>query len=226
MQIEQVIGGVGGSISAQAIQLRMRSGGQNVVASSSLWAADATGSNRVLLLNIASNVTASTAGSRVLLSTAAFNTAMTTGGNPTYAPDFTLASAIPASYLNAGRLTFEADGGTVATPGTIYWSLAWGGVSYTGLHTGNTTNDADGNFGPAFGSPLPTLTLGGIRFTGTAAAASTTNAADYAVTASPATVTKNNGAAFTVVPEPGTAGLFAIGALLLSGMTWSRRRRC
>ena len=41
MQIEEVIGGVGGSISAQAIQLRMRSAGQNVVASSSLWAADA-----------------------------------------------------------------------------------------------------------------------------------------------------------------------------------------
>ena len=224
MQIEQVIGGVGGDTSAQAIQLRLRAAGQNQVQSSSLWAADAAGSNRVLLLNIGSAVAASTAGSRVLLSTSAFNTAMTTGGNPTYTPDFTLATAIPASYLNAGRLTFEQDGGTVSTPGTIYWSLAWGGVSYTGLHTGNTQNDADGNFGPAFGSALPTGSRQGVIFPGASTALSTTNSADYALTAVPATVTKNNATAFTVVPEPGTVGLFAVGFLTLSSMAWSRRR--
>lgn len=224
MQIEEVIGGVAGNNTAQAIQLRLRSGGQNQVQSSSLWAADAAGSNRVLLLNIASSVANSAAGDRVLLSTSAFNTLMTTGGNPTYTPDFTLASAIPAGYLTAGRLTFEANGGTVATPGTIYWSFAWGG-SYTGPHTGNTQNDADGNFGPAFASALPTTTLGGVRFTGAASALSTTNSADYALTSNPATVTRNDGAAFTVVPEPGTVGLFAMGTLLLSSMAWSRRRR-
>jgi hypothetical protein len=225
MQIEQVIGGVNGNNTAQAIQLRLRTTGQTVVSNASLWAADATGSNRILLLNIASNVSSGNTGDRVLLSTSAFNTAMTTGGNPTYTPDFTLASAIPASYLSAGRLTFEQDGGTVATPGTIYWSLAWGGAGYSGTNTGDPTNDADSNFGTPFGSALPTLTFGGVRFTGTAGAGSTTNVADYALSASPATVTKNSGTGFSVVPEPGTAGLFAIGALVLSSMAWSRRRR-
>ena len=221
MQIEEVIGGVNGNTSAQAIQLRLRGGGQNQVQNASLWAADATGSNRVLVLNIASFVPNSAAGARVLLSTAAFNTGM--GG--TYAPDFTLATPIPSSYLSAGRLTFEDDAGTVATPGTIYWSLAWGGAGYTGSHIGDTTNDADGNFGPAFGSALPTSSRQGVLFTGTAAAASTTNAADYAFSAIPATVTRNDGTAFTVVPEPGTVALVACGALLLGGSVLSRRRR-
>lgn len=225
MQIEEVIGGVNGNTAAQAIQLRMGPGGQNGVAASSLWAADATGLNRVLLLNIASNVGSGNTGDRVLLSTSAFNTLMTTGGNPSYTPDFTLASAIPAGYLNAGKITFEDDAGNVATPGAIYWSLAWGGAGYTGTNTGIATNDADGDFGPAFGSALPTGSRTGVIFTGAAGALSTTNSADYALTANPATVTRNNGSSFSVVPEPGTAGLLAIGCMLLSGMAWSRRRR-
>lgn len=228
MQIEEVIGGVGGNTAAQVIQLRMRNSGQSLVSNASLWAADNTGTNRVLLLNIASNVSNGTVGARVLLSTSAFNTLMTTGGNPTYTPDFTLANAIPASYLSAGRLTFEQDGGTVSTPGTIYWSLAWGGGGYTGPHTGDPTNDDNspvGNFGPAFGSALPTASRNGVLFTGTAGATSTSNSADYALTGTPATVTTNNGTAFTVVPEPATAGLLAVGAMILSGFGWSRRRR-
>ena len=67
MQIEEVIGGVDGNTSAQAIQLRLRGGGQNQVQNASLWAADATGSNRVLVLNIASFVPNSAAGARVLV---------------------------------------------------------------------------------------------------------------------------------------------------------------
>ena len=221
MQIEEVIGGVGGNTAAQAIQLRLRNGGQNGVVASSLWAADAAGANRVLVLNIAGNVPSGSLGDRVLLSTSAFNTLM--GG--TYTPDFTLATPIPSSYLPAGRLTFEDDAGTVATPGTIYWSLAWGGAGYTGSNTGSATNDADGNFGPAFGSALPTSSRQGVLFTGTAAAASTSNSTDYALSANPATVTKNNGTAFTVVPELGTVALVACGALLLGGSVLSRRRR-
>ena len=221
MQIEEVIGGVDGNTAAQAIQLRLRTGGQNGVAASSLWAADAAGLNRVLVLNIAGNVASGNLGDRVLLSTSAFNTLM--GGS--YTPDFTLAAPLPASYLAAGRLTFEDDLGSVATPGTIYWSLAWGGAGYTGSHTGSTTNDADGNFGPAFASALPTSSRQGVLFSGSAAALSTNNAADYALSAIPATVTKNNGTAFTVVPEPGTVALVAGGALLLCGSVLSRRRR-
>ena len=117
---------------------------------------------------------------------------------PTFTPDFTLANPIPASYLAAGRLTFEQDGGTVSTPGTILWSLSWGGAGYTGPNTGDTTNDANGNFGPPYGSSLPTSGAQGIRFTGAATALSTTNLADYAPTANPATVVKNNGTSFVL----------------------------
>lgn len=223
MQIEQVIGGVEGDTGAQAIQLRMRSSGQNLVSSASVWAADANGSNRVLLLNIASNVSAFASGSRILLATPGFTSAMNSGGG-SFAPDFTLAAAIPPSYLNAGKITFEADGGTVSTPGTIYWSFAWGGASYTGTDTGLPSasggNDADGNYGPAFGSALPITSRQGVIFTGATTALSTTNAADYAFTANPATVFKNNGTSFVVVPEPGIGGL-----LLLGGLAFTRRHR-
>lgn len=206
MQIEQVIGGLNGNSSAQAIQLRLRSLGQNQVQFASLWAADAAGANRILLLNIASPVSNSAAGAHILLTTSAFNSAMIAGGATTFTSDFTLSNSIPSSYLNAGRLTFEDDGGSTASPGTIYWSLSWGGSSYTGSNTGDFTNDSNGNFGPAFGSALPTSILQGVNFTGTAAAGSNTNLADYAFTASPATVTKNSGTSFTVV-----APAFAVG---------------
>jgi Dockerin type I domain len=206
MQVEQVIGGVNGNTAAQAIQLRMRSSGQNQVSNASLWAADAAGANRVLLLNIAANVSNSASGAHILFATSAFNSAMINNGAPTFTPDFTLANAIPKSYLNAGRLTFEDDGGNVATAGTVYWSLSWGGSSYTGSNSGNTTNDADGNFGPAFGSALPTLSRQGVIFTGAATAASTSNVANYAFATNPATVTKNSGTSFTVVAAPFISG--------------------
>jgi hypothetical protein len=221
MQVEQVIGSVNGNTSAQAIQLRMRSAGQEFVSSASIWAADATGSNRILLLNIPTDVANGAGGARVLLTTPAFTNAMNLGG-PAFAPDFTLANAIPASYLAAGRITFEMDGGTVATPGTIYWSLAWGGAGYTGSNAGNTTNDSNGDFGPAFGSSLPTTGRQGILFQGTASAGSTSNSADYALSANPTTVFRNNGASFVVVPEPGS--LAALGALGLGVLIFSRRR--
>ncbi len=221
MQIEEIIGGVAGDNTAQAIQLRLRSAGNNIVSSSSIWAADASGSNRVLLLDIGANVAVSSAGARVLLSTASFTTKMNSTGGPAFSPDFTLASAIPASYLSGGRVTFEADGGSVSTPGTIYWSLTFG--SYSGSNTGDVTNDSDGNFGSPT-SALTTSTFKGVRFTGAANAASTTNVADYAATSDPATVTKNNGTAFTVVPEPGSAAFIGLGALAMFGV-FSRRRR-
>lgn len=197
MQIEQVIGSVNGNTGAQAVQLRMRSAGQNLVSQASLWAANASGGSRVLLLNIPSDVAVSASGSRILLATSAFTTAMQ-ATQPSFTPDFTLATPIPASYLAAGRVTFEQDGGTVATPGTILWSLSWGGSGYTGSNLGSTTNDADGNFGPPFGSALPGTGGKGILFSGVATAASTTNLANYAFSADPATVTKNNGTSFTL----------------------------
>lgn len=228
MQIEQIIGGVNGDTTAQAIQLRLRSGGQTVVSSASLWAADATGANRVLVLNIAGNVTNGLAGDRVLITSASFNNGMILGGNAGFVGDFTITTAIPASYLTAGKLTFEQDGGTVATPGNVYWSVAWGGASFTGTNTGIAQNDSDGFFGDnlvhpsPFGSALPTGGLQSVNFTGAAGALSTNNAADYALLSNPSVV-KNSRSSFTVAPEPGSAALLA--AFALGSFAIFRRRR-
>ncbi|MCX6876808.1 MAG: choice-of-anchor D domain-containing protein [Verrucomicrobia bacterium] len=189
MQIEQVIGGIDGNISAQAIQLRMRVLGQNLVSNARVRAWDAAGANPVLVLDMTTNVTGSAAGSRVLLATAAFTTAVQ-AITPTFAPDFTITTPIPASYLAAGRLTFESD------TGTILWSLAWGGAAYAGSNTGAITNDADGNYGPPFGQTLPTSGRQGVLFTGLARDPSTTNAANYALSAVPATVVGNSGPSY------------------------------
>jgi hypothetical protein len=187
MQIEQVIGATCGRASEQAIQLRLRSAGQNLVSQARLNVRDATGANPVLLLNITSDVAGSGTGARVLLTTADF------AATNSVTPDFTLANRIPASYLAAGRLTFEDDFGT------IYWSLAWGGAGYTGSNAGNTANDADGNFGPPFGSALSSATSVAVLFPGAAGAASTNNAADYMLTSTLPTFTNNAGAAVQVL---------------------------
>src|SRR4051794_29871869 len=96
MQVEEVIGSINGNTSAQAIQLRLRSGGQSVVSNAKLWAWDANGANRVLLLDITTNVSNSAAGARILLTTSGFTSAMVSGGATAFVPDFTLANNIPA----------------------------------------------------------------------------------------------------------------------------------
>jgi hypothetical protein len=180
MQIEQVAGGFCGVRDAQAIQLRMRAAGQNLTAGAVLIARDAAGNNPVTLLTLPGNVANGAAGARVLLATPNFSFA----GGPT--PDFVLANPIPVSYLEAGKVVWGFST-------TVYWSLAWGGASYTGTNTGVIDNDADGNFNPPFPGVLPHLDDDAVRFTGTAGAASTNNAADYALSASPATFTNNAG---------------------------------
>jgi hypothetical protein len=188
----------------------MRSGSQTVLSLSRLKAWDAAGLNPVVLLDITTGVTNGNTGDNVLLTTAAFNTAMS--GVSGYSSDFTLAQPIPQSYLSGGKVTFEDDGGT------IYWAVAFG--AYTGTNTGDVTNDANGNFGAPFASALPISGRQGIRFTGTATALSTTNVADYALTADPATVRNNARTSFTVVPEPASAALVGLGVLFAA-----RRRR-
>jgi hypothetical protein len=105
-------------------------------------------------------------------------------GGPT--PDFILANPIPPSYLEAGKVTW-------GFASTVYWSLAWGGAGYTGTNTGVIDNDPDGNFNPPFGSPLPVTSNTAVRFPGLSSAASANNAADYALSASPATFVNNAG---------------------------------
>jgi len=192
MQIEQVIGGVNGDTSRQAIQLRMRQAGQNLLGPSRLIAWDATGANPVVLVDFTASVANGTAGARVLVSTSNFLPGLT--------PDVVMTNPIPVSYLTGGKITFETDG----TAGTqIWWGLAWG--TYSGTNTGVTTggggNDADGNFNPPFAGPLPSTSQVALRFTGAAGAASTNNAADYALTTAQYVFTNNAGGTGTLPVE-------------------------
>lgn len=189
MQIEQVIGGVNGDTTAQAVQLRMRGLFQNSMQLAKLWAWDAQGLNPVLLIDFLTPVLNHGAGVTTLV--ASPNLANFT--SPTVVPDFTMTNLIPASYLAAGSITFENNLGTI-----IYWRLSWGGASYTGPTTGAITNDPDGEFGPPYPGPLPSSDLQALQFQGLATAPSTSNAADYALTGSPAVFTNNAGAGFTV----------------------------
>ena len=179
MQIEQVIGGHNGDVERQAIQLRMRAANQNVVTNGRVVAWDAAGENPIIVAEFDAIVPNAAAGDRVLLATAEFALE-----NDVLA-DFLMTRRIPETYLDAGRLTFEAHGGL------IYWSLCWGGDAYTGSTGGTPTNDDDGDFGPCVADPLPTATRQAVLFTGAATAASTTNLADYALSADPATFTNN-----------------------------------
>ena len=181
MQIEQVIGGVQGDVTAQAIQLRMRSPGQSLVSIARLIARDAAGLNPVTVVDMTTNVATGATGSRVLVASSAFLTRL-----PTVTPDFVMTSVIPASYLAAGTLTFEDDFGTV------YWRLSWGGASYLGPGTGSISNDADGNYSPPFAGPLPSVGTQVLLFGLVATALGTNNAADYAL--APGTVSFVNNA--------------------------------
>jgi hypothetical protein len=190
MQIEQVIGGVNGDTTRQAVQLRMRNSGQQFVSQGQLVAWDATGANPVVLATIPTNVTNGNAGDRVLLATAGFGVVT---------PDFVM-NPIPPAYLAGGKITFESDG----VAGTqIWWALAWGTYSGTnmGVTTGGGGNDADGNFNPPFAGALPSTSQVAVRFTGAASAASTNNAADYALTTAQYVFTNNAGATGTLPVE-------------------------
>ncbi|HKP04964.1 MAG TPA: hypothetical protein VJU77_16550 [Chthoniobacterales bacterium] len=190
MQIEQVIGGVNGDTTAQAVQLRMRFAGQNLITGAQLVVVDAAGNNPVTLITFPSNVT-SGALKRILIATSSFanyeSTPITT--------DFTMTNPIPASYLAAGRLRYEKGG-------LVYWSVSWGGASYTGPNTGTIDNDMDGDFAPPFGGALPSTSTSALLFTG-GSTMSTNNAADYSVTSGAATFTNNSGASTVLtVPTP------------------------
>ena len=193
MQIERVIGGVDGSTAVQAIQLRMRSAFQELVSNGRLVVRDATGANPVVLIAFPTNVANFSAGDRVLAATSAFASAT----SPALTPDFILTNPIPASYLPAGTLTWEDN------LGTILWRLSWGGAGYTGPGTGAITNDADGIFSPPFAGPLPSSSGKALAFQFAASALSTNNAADYALTTSPASFTNNARVSGTIVSLAG-----------------------
>jgi hypothetical protein len=180
MQIEQVIGGVNGDTTAQAVQLRMRFAGQNLVSGAQLVAVDAAGNNPITLATFPSNVTNAAAGTRILIATSSFASHEATP----IISDFSMI-AIPPSYFAAGRLMFQKLG--------IRWSVSWGGAGYTGSNTGTMDNDADGDFGPPFAGELPSTSTSALHFNGPASAMSTNNAADYSITTGSATFTNNGG---------------------------------
>lgn len=188
MQIEQVIGGLGGDVTKQAVQLRMRTAFQNIVSEARLKVWDAAGLNPIVLTDFPNNVNGFNEGARVLIVSPGFP--VPTG----VTADFTMKAIIPQSYLLAGRITFEDHFGT------IYWSLAYGGANYTGPNTGDITNDPDGDFGPPFPGPLPLVSNRGLLFQGPFFAASSTNAQDYALTTGAATLTDNAGGSGVLGP--------------------------
>src|SRR6188768_3697374 len=184
MQIEQVIGGVNGDTSAQAIQLRMRFPGQDVTAGTTIVAVDAAGNNPIAILTLPSNVPVGNVGSRILITTANFVDHEATP----IASDFIMTNPIPASYLAAGRLSYQKPS---YQAGAALWSVSWGGANYTGPNTGTLDNDNDGNFAPPFAGVMPSTSTVALHFSGASGALSTNNAADYSVTTGPATFTNN-----------------------------------
>jgi len=190
MQIEQVIGGVSGDTSAQAIQLRMRVIGQGGVSRARLVVRDASGRNPVVLIDFTTDITPEKKGERILIVTSGFAAHAT----PTVAPDFTMVNPIPESYLAAGSLTYET------IHGLVLWRLSWGGSHYKGSNRGATFNDDDGDFGPPSPDPLPSTGTEALLFPGAPGAKSTTNANDYVLTGGAAIFTNSSGASFTVTP--------------------------
>lgn len=195
MQIEQVIVGVNGDPTAQAVQLRMRGALEDQVQAARMRVFNAAGAVPNTLVDFAVPVPNAGTGRRILVATNTFSTV------PAVTPDFIM-NPIPLTYFAAGSLIYESD-----APGPlVLWRLSWGGAGYTGSGTGTLDNDANGNFNPPYGSALPSSGNGqALRFTGTATALSTTNSADYALTplGTPATFTNNAGDAGQVVtPVP------------------------
>jgi hypothetical protein len=187
MQIEQVIGGVNGNVNAQAIQLRLRVTGENMVSQARLIVRNAAGLNPVTVVDMTTNVANGAAGARVLIASSAFLANL-----PGITPDFLMTNVIPASYLAAGTLTYESD------TGLIYWRLSWGGASYTGPGTGNVTNDPDGNFGPPFAGPLPSAGTQVLQFRFAASAESTNNANDYVLSPGSVSFVNNAGSSGSI----------------------------
>ncbi len=210
MQIEQVVGGVNGDTSAQAIQLRMRFPGANNVEFARMRAWDAAGANPITLIDFTTSAPKGNIGDRILVTSPGFASYTDAAANS----DFTLTNLIPASYLEAGRITYEGD------DGTVYWLLSFGGTNYTGSTLGSSVNDPDGDFGPALSGSIPFGGLTAVAFQGGALDMSNSNFADYALTAGGAVFTNNEGTSVTIVPEPGALTVFAAGSFLLM-----RRRR-
>ena len=72
MQIEQIMGGVTGNTTAQAIQLRMRAAGENFVSGGKLVVFDAAGLNPITIVDPVTNVANGAVGDHVLIASATY----------------------------------------------------------------------------------------------------------------------------------------------------------
>ncbi len=220
MQIQEVIGGVNGDTSSQAIQLRMRAGGQNfphtdaggTLGPARLIAMDANGANPISLIVFPNDVTNGVVGNTILISSPQFSHDVGPAFDSTNkGTDFTLTNLIPSSYLAAGRIDY------VDVVGDVLWSLSYGGAKYKGP---TAVANFNGTFGAPFSGTLPSSNLQALQFQGVASSASTANSTDYSLTSGAAGFTNNFSKSFQVVPEPSCAGL-----LSLAGVSLLRRSR-
>lgn len=214
MQIEQIIGGVDSDPSAQAIQLRMRSVGQNLLNGQGvLRVRDAAGNNPITVTDFPLPNPNSGECGRILIASANF-AGVTTPAVNGVTRDYVMANLIPPSYLAAGTLTFED------LLGTVLWRVSWGGASYTGPNTGSGTNTTGfvTNFGSPFAGPLPSTGHQALLFTGACPpATSNGNSTDYSLTAGNAVFTNNDANAFTVTGTPvPTVSQWGVMAMALS----------
>lgn len=225
MQIQQVIGGVNGDTTAQAIQLRMRTTGQTFLdGTSRLVAYDATGSNPIVITTFPSPNPAGGTCREILIASDQFaNT--TTPSVDSAARDYGMDNLIPPSYFSAGSLTFENLSGT-----TIIWRLSWGNGDYSGATTGSTANDADGEYGPPFAGPLPSANEESLAYIPACPTGiSTSNDVDYDVTTGGAVFTNNAGDSFVVtgsnVPTVSQWGLIVMALFIVIAGTLVVNRR-
>lgn len=190
MQIERVVGGVGGDPAAHAIQLRMRSSHQGELEPSRLVSYDANGVNPIVLFDFVSSVPDDETGSTVLV----ISEDMADHLDPEIEPDFVMARAIPRDRLTAGSLTFETDDGT-----TIVARLSWGGSAYDGPDDVSSFNDDNDSAGAPLTGPLQTTGTRGYVIELAAGSRTSSNATDYTVLTRDVTLTNNAGESATIV---------------------------
>jgi hypothetical protein len=188
MHIEQLIVGVDGDATAQAIQLRMRSSHQGVVLPTRLVVRDAAGANPIVLADLDAPLANEEEGDRVLIA----SPNMALYSEPHLQADFAMTRLIPTEYFAAGTLTFETDDGTI-----IVSRLSWGGAAYTGPTEGALANADAGDFGDPVPAALPTDGTQAHLFQTDYLDRATSNAADFAVTRDVA-LTNNAGVAFQI----------------------------
>jgi len=109
--------------------------------------------------------------------------------------------------------------------------VSWGGGTYTGPTTGSVTNDSDGEFGPPFTGPLPSVNDRALEYAAACPpGTSSSNDADYSLSAGAGVFTNNAGGTFTVtqagVPATSEWGMLVLvlGVLTAGTLVMAKRR--